>query len=335
MTRKKLIVASIVAAVVIIAAVAWTRSRHRDGHGALVLYGNVDIREVQMAFRQPGRIASMAVDEGDTVKAGQLLAQLDATPYRETLAATEADVQRAQAQRDKLQAGNRPQQVAQAQEAVRRAEAGLHNAEQNDARQHRLLASGSTSQRNVDAARAARDQAAATLAQARQALSLQRSGFRAEDIAAGKAQLAAAEAARDKARTALADTRLIAPANATVLSRVLEPGSMVVPSSPVYTLSLRDPVYVRAYVAETALGRIAPGTKVQVHTDSSDKTYHGQIGFISSAAEFTPKSVETTELRTDLVYRLRIVVVDADQGLRQGMPVTVNVAVANAGAEQH
>lgn len=335
MTRKKLIVATVVAAVVIVAAITWTRSRHRDGNGALVLYGNVDIREVQMAFRQPGRIASMAVDEGDAVKADQLLAQLDATPYREALAAAEADVERAQAQLDKLQAGNRPQQVAQALEAVRRAQAALRNAEQNDTRQRSLLASGSTSQRNVDAARAARDQAAATLAEARQALSLQRSGFRPEDIAAGKAQLAAAEAARDKARTALADTRLVAPANATVLSRVLEPGSMVAPSSPVYTLSLRDPVYVRAYVPETALGRVAPGTRVQVHTDSSDKTYHGQIGFISPAAEFTPKSVETTELRTDLVYRLRIVVSDADQGLRQGMPVTVNVAAGTAVPEQH
>lgn len=335
MTRKKIIVAVVVAAAMIIAAVTWTRSRHRDDQGALVLFGNVDIREVQMAFRQPGRIASMAVDEGDTVKDGQLLAQLDPTPYREALAAAEADVQRAQAQLDKLKAGNRPQQVAQAREAVRRAEAGLRNAEQNDTRQHTLLASGSTSQRNVDAARAARDQAAATLAEARQALSLQRTGFRPEDIAAGKAQLAAAEAARDKARTALADTRLTAPANATVLSRVLEPGSMVAPSSPVYTLSLRDPVYVRAYVSETALGRIAPGTAVQVHTDSSGKTYHGQIGFISPSAEFTPKSVETTELRTDLVYRLRIVVSDADQGLRQGMPVTVRVDAAAVGAERH
>ncbi len=103
---------------------------------------------------------------------------------------------------------------------------------------------------------------------------------------------------------------------------------MVASSTPVYTLSLRDPVYVRAYVSEPDLGRIAPGVAVRVHTDSSDKVYRGQIGFISPRAEFTPKTVETTDLRTDLVYRLRVVVADADEGLRQGMPVTVDVDTA-------
>ena len=98
----------------------------------------------------------------------------------------------------------------------------------------------------------------------------------------------------------------------------------------VYTLSLRDPVYVRAYVSEPDLGRIAPGTPVSVRTDSSRKVYQGHIGFISPRAEFTPKSVETTDLRTDLVYRLRIIVTDADSWLHQGMPVTVTVVTASA-----
>ena len=100
---------------------------------------------------------------------------------------------------------------------------------------------------------------------------------------------------------------------------------MVGPLEPVYTLSLGSPVYIRAYASERHLGRVAPGTKVTVRTDSSDKIYEGQIGFVSPRAEFTPKSVETTDLRTDLVYRLRIVVSNPDQALRQGMPVTVLV----------
>lgn len=103
---------------------------------------------------------------------------------------------------------------------------------------------------------------------------------------------------------------------------------MVGPQEPVYTLSLGAPTYIRAYASEPSLGRVAPGTKVTVRTDSSDKVYHGQIGFVSPRAEFTPKTVETTELRTDLVYRLRIVVSDPDQGLRQGMPVTIRIAPA-------
>lgn len=297
----------------------------RSNPDVLRLYGNVDIREVELAFRQPGRMVSMALDEGDAVTVGTVMARLDATPYREKLAAAEAEFRAAQAELDKLRSGNRPQEIAQVQERVRQAQAASREAGRNFARQSTLLESGASSQRTVDAARAVRDQAAADLASAKAALSLARDGFRSEDVAAGEARVAAAEAALAQARTALADTELVAPSDGTVIARVREPGSMVASSTPVYTLSLRDPVYVRAYVSEPQLGRIAPGAKVQVHTDSSTKVYHGQVGFISPRAEFTPKTVETTDLRTDLVYRLRVVIADADQGLRQGMPVTVDV----------
>lgn len=325
--KKRAVVIAIVAAVALATLVWWLR-RADDPERVLTLYGNVDIREVELAFRQPGRIVAMAFDEGDTVTAGQQMARLDAEPYREAVAAAEADVQAASAELDRLLSGNRPQEIARAEESVREAQATLRNAARDFERQSSLLASGASSQRTVDAARAARDQAAAGLASAEAALSLARAGFRDEEVDAGKARLAAAKAARTQARTALADTRLTAPASATVLLRVREPGSMVTPGTPVYTLSLRDPVYVRAYVEEPDLGRIAPGMKVHIETDSSDKVYEGQIGFISPRAEFTPKSVQTTDLRTDLVYRLRIVVPKADQGLRQGMPVTVRIDTA-------
>ena len=300
----------------------------RGNHDVLRLYGNVDIREVELAFRQPGRMTSMALDEGDAVTAGAVMAQLDATPYHEKLAAAQAELHAAQAGLDKLRSGNRPQEIAQAQEHVRQAQAASREAERNFRRQSTLLESGASSQRTVDAARAAHDRASADLASAEAALSLAKDGFRSEDIAAGEAGVAAAEAALAQARTALADTELVAPSNGIVIARVREPGSMVTSSTPVYTLSLRDPAYVRAYVSGPDLGRLAPGAAVRVHGDSSDKVYHGQIGFISPRAEFTPKTVETTDLRTDLVYRLRVVVADADQGLRQGMPVTVDVDTA-------
>ncbi len=316
---------------VAIGLLSWWLLHDRKDDGVLRLYGNVDIREVELSFRQPGRVASMAFDEGDAVVAGKVMAELDAGPYREKQAAAEAGLNAAKAGLDKLRSGNRPQEIVQAQEAVRRAQSSFAEADRNFRRQDALLAAGASSERTVDAARAARDQIAANLASARSALSLARDGFRSEDIAAGEASVAAAEATLAQARTALADTRLVAPSDATVIARVREPGSMVASNTPLYSLSLRDPVYVRAYVSETGLGRIAPGTKVRVHTDSSDKVYHGQIGFISPRAEFTPKTVETTDLRTDLVYRLRVVIVDADEGLRQGMPVTVDVDTALAG----
>lgn len=324
MNKKGLIIIVVVAIAATVAGLAFLR-RASGNDAPIVLYGNVDIRDVELAFRQPGRIQSMVVEEGDPVEAGQLLASLDAQPFEDALQAAEAEVAVATAELDKLKSGSRPQEIAQAQAGVSRAEAALRNAEQDFNRQTSLLGSGASSQRIVDAARSQRDQAAAALRSAQEALSLARTGARSEDIKAGMARLAAARARQAQAETALADTRLSAPTRATVVSRVREPGSMVGAGTPVYALSLRDPLYVRAYVSEPQLGRIAPGTRVSIETDSSDKTYEGQIGFISPTAEFTPKSVETTDLRTDLVYRLRIVVGNADQGLRQGMPVTVHV----------
>lgn len=331
MNRKKLAVALAVVVVACIALYAlWDRGRDRDQ--PLTLYGNVDIREVELGFRQSGRLASLSVDEGDAVEAGQVLAMLDSEPFEEALAAAQAQVAEAEAELDKQLSGNRSQDIGRAQASRDEAEAVLREAESHFVRQSRLLDSGATSQRSVDSARAARDQARALLDAAGQALDLQREGARREDIAAAQARLATARASLAQAETALADTRLTAPEAASVLTRAREPGSMLSQGEAVYTLSLRDPVYVRAYVAEPDLGRLPAGAAVEVLTDSSDKVYRGQVGFVSPRAEFTPKSVETTDLRTDLVYRLRIVIADADEGLRQGMPVTVQLAGPQPGA---
>jgi len=321
---------AIVIGVVVIAAsgigFTWMQRTGKDD-SLLRLYGNVDIREVQLAFRQPGRVAEMAFDEGDVVSAGTRMAALDAQPYRDALAAAEASAQVAQAELTKLRRGLRPQEITQAREALKQAQAVAIDAERNYQRQSGLLASGASSQRIVDAARTVRDQATAGVDAAKAALSQATEGFREEDIAAAQARLAAAQAARAQAATALADTELLSPSDGTVIARVREPGSMVASQSTVYSLSLDKPVYVRAYVGEPDLGRIAPGTAVRVKSDTSDKVYRGQIGFISPRAEFTPKTVETTDLRTDLVYRLRIVIdaADSDSALRQGMPVTIEV----------
>lgn len=323
-TAKRAIVVALVAIVAFAAGWLWLQ-RTGDEDGVLRLYGNVDIREVQLAFRQPGRVAQMAFDEGDQVTAGARMAVLDAQPYQEALAAADTAVTIAQAELDKLKRGLRPQEIAQARAALNQAQAVAIDAERNDRRQRELLATGASSQRTVDAARAASDQALARVKAAEAALSQAREGYRREDVAAGVARLAAAQAARAQAATALADTELRSPSNGTVIARVREPGSMVASQSTVYSLSLDTPIYVRAYVGEPDLGRIAPGMPVRVHGDSSGKVYEGQIGFISPRAEFTPKTVETADLRTDLVYRLRVVIANADAALRQGMPVTIDV----------
>jgi HlyD family secretion protein len=317
-------------AVVAVAGIGWWLFADRDSGDTLVLYGNVDVREVALAFRQPGRLQMVNVDEGHTVQAGDVVAELDAGPYQDALAAAEAQAAGARAELERLERGSRPQEIRQAEEAVRRSRAVFARADADFERQQGLSASGGASRKTLEAARASRDEAAAALAAAEESLSLAREGARTEDIAAGRARLAAAEAQLAQARTALADTRLVAPADATVQSRVLEPGSMVTSRDAVFTLSLRHPVYVRAYVAEPELGRVRPGARVIVTTDSSDVEYDGHVGFVSPRAEFTPRAVETSDLRTDLVYRVRIVVDDSDDGLRQGMPVTVTVATGNA-----
>lgn len=290
---------------------------------SLTLYGNVDIREVEMAFRQSGRLTIMNFEEGEKVTAGTLLAELDSQPFKERLDQAQAQYEEAMAQLEKLQHGFRGQEIAQAEESVRQMEAALAFASSELERQQSSVSSGATTRQTLDHARTARDQAKAQLGVARQDLSLKQEGSRQEDIAAAKAQLAGAKAAVEEARIALSDTRISAPQDAIIQSRIREPGSMVSPSSPVYSLSLKNPVYLRAYVSETELAKAIPGTQVRVSCDSCSKTYQGTIGFVSARAEFTPKTVETTDLRTDLVYRVRITVTDADEGLRQGMPVTI------------
>ncbi|HVJ03085.1 MAG TPA: secretion protein HlyD [Sphingomonas sp.] len=326
MNRRRLVVLAVVA-VLLIAAIATggfglLRSARDTG---LALYGNVDIREVDLGFRVNGRISGIGVDEGDKVTQGQLLATLETRSIDSRIAEADARVAQAQAQLARLRNGNRPQDVAQARARVDAAQAATREAERDYARRQPLVAPGAISRGQWEQTVAQRDRAQAQLREAQQALSLLVAGSRAEDIAGAQAELRSAQAARQGAGTDLADTRLVASAAGTVVTRAREPGAIVQPGETVLTLAIDRPMRVRAYVAETDLARISPGMKVQVTADGNPKTYTGTIGYISPRAEFTPKTVETANLRTDLVYQLRIIVTDPDDALRQGQPVTVRV----------
>ncbi|MBS1166366.1 MAG: family efflux transporter protein [Proteobacteria bacterium] len=293
------------------------------------IYGNVDIRQVSLGFRVGGRLAAMAVEEGDAVKTGDVLARLDAGPYEIAVRAAEQNVAALRATLDKLKTGARPSEIAKARAAYEEQVASLANAELALTRADQLRVQGTVSQSNLDAATATKDMTSARVASAKAALDLIEEGSRAEDIATAEAQLRAAEAQLDAARTSLADTELKAPADGVILSRVSEPGAIVASSTNVLILALSEPVWVRAYVSEGDLGRVHPGLKVKVTSDGTTGAgYEGQVGFISPVAEFTPKSVETPDLRTDLVYRLRIIVDHPGKDLRQGMPVTVHLPPA-------
>ena len=290
----------------------------------LRLYGNVDIRQVALGFRTSGRINSMAFEEGDSVSAGERLAVLDKDHLEDSLALFKAQVAIGEANVAKLEAGSRPAEIAQAKAMVEERQTALTNAQQALERQRALSTTGATSKQALDDAQAGHDAAAARLASAKEALALAVEGARAEDIAIAQAELEAARAKVAQAERQLGDAELKAPADGVILTRVQEPGAIVGTGAPVYTLSLKAPIWVRSYISEPDLGRIHPGMVVEVFTDSRpDAPYQGQIGFISPVAEFTPKSVETEELRTDLVYRLRVIIKEPDDALRQGMPVTV------------
>lgn len=326
MSARTIIFAVIIA--VISAAGFYTRSfgiLSRSDEG-LVLYGNVDIRQVNLGFRVAGRIDEMPVEEGASVEAGTTLAQLDRQPFIDALAGAEAQVAAAQAELDKRRAGHRPQEIAQGEAIVVARSADMARARRAYERNRTLVATSAVSRSAFEAAEAEYHTAEAQLRAAKEALELLRAGSRVEDIAAAEAQLAAAIAERDRAKNNLADTTLQSPDAGTILTRAAEPGAIVQSGATIFTLTINRPVRLRAYIAEPDLGRIAPGMTVIVTTDGNPKVYRGVIGFISPTAEFTPRTVQTEQLRADLVYRLRINVTDPDDRLRQGQPVTVRLA---------
>ena len=330
MNRRVRLVAA--ACALVLAGLAWYLWRaHRadDPNAALSLSGNVDVHQVELAFRVTGRISQMSVQEGDKITAGETLAQLDRVPFATDVAAARADVAQAQAQLDKAQRGYRVEEIAQARATVQQRAADLDNARVSLQRQQQLVAAGLVTHQQIDDAQARVRMSEAQLAGARDQLTLELHGSRIEDIQTQKAMLAAAEARLEKAQTALADTTLLAPSAGIISVRAREAGAIVQAGQTVYTLTLNDPVWIRAYVPQPRLGRIKPGMTVSVSIDSMPgKHYQGTVGFISPDAEFTPKSVQTDQVRDDLVYRIRVIASDPDDVFRQGMPVTVWVPAA-------
>ena len=325
--RIGLIAAATIVVTVVIFALTGGAAGRRAPSNVLTVYGNVDIRQVELGFRVAGRLKAMQFEEGESVKVGAEMAALDARTFQEDLRAAEGGAAAQDANVTKLVAGSRPAELARARAAVDEAVATDENARVGLERAQRLFAAQAISRSAYDDAVAASRAAAARLAQAKEALRLLVEGTRSEDIVSARAMLRVSQARMASAQTALEDTRIVAPSDGVVISRVREAGAIVAPNDVVYVLSLTSPIWVRAYVSEPQLGKLHPGMEVAVSYDAAPgRKLKGHIGFISPTAEFTPKSVETPDLRTDLVYRMRIIVDEPDPGLRQGMPVTVKIS---------
>ncbi len=307
----------------------WTHRPVANPH-TLTIYGNIDIRQVQAAFNDSGRVQRLLVQEGDRVRRGQLLAELDPVRFQDAVARDRAAVAAQEQVLARLLAGSRPEEIAEARAQVAAARATLENAEVTWRRQKALAAEQYVPKQSLDNAAAALKTARADLDRSQQALALAVKGPRKEDIAAARAQLQADRAALALAERELRDTKLYAPEDGVVQDRIVEPGDMVSPATPVFTLALDNPVWVRAYLPETALGKVRLGMRAQIISDSfPGKRFAGWVGFISPTAEFTPKTVQTAELRTELVYRVRVYACNPQHELRLGMPVTVQIPLQN------
>ena len=327
--KKRIPIVAALALLLGAAAGAWWWVNRPPAVGSLILTGNVEVRQVNLGFKVAGRIQSLKVDEGDSVADGQTLAQLEKIYFQDSIAQITAQRDQAKAAFAKMQAGNRLEEIAQAEATVNEREATLANAKITLERAEQLFKTNVGTRKAFDDAQATYREAEARLNSGREAMRLMKAGFRVEDINSARAQLAEREAALQVAQRQLADADLLAPSRGVVLTRVREAGAIVAAGETVFVLSLTDPVWVRSYVSEVDLGRIKPGMEVSVRIDTpGTPLLKGRIGFISTTAEFTPKTVETQELRTALVYRIRIIVPDTGDILRQGMPVTVSVVGA-------
>jgi len=318
-------------AVVLLAAagLAWWLTHRQPPSRGIVLYGNVDLREVDLAFNDSQRVASVLVHEGDTVRKGQVLARLDTSRLDPQLAQARAQAAAQRAVVDRLHHGNRPEEVAQARANLTLSQADARQAHDSYRRLEAVFRSSggrAVSRQELDDAKAQADVADAKVAVSRKAQQLALLGPRQEDIAQAEAMLDGEQAQVALLEQELADAQLRAPLDAVVRSRIAEPGDMASPQKTALTLAITDPKWVRAYVSESDLGRVGPGMAATVAVDSFPGTrFEGWVGFISPVAEFTPKTVQTQELRSSLVYEIRVFVKDPDDRLRLGMPATVHL----------
>ncbi len=319
------IVGIVVVAAAVAAAAWWWTHREAAADGAPRASGTVEATESRLGFDTGGQLAAVVPREGDRVEAGEVVARLSDEEAEAHRAQAAAAVSTAEAHLAELEAGSRPEEVAEARAAAAAAEEQLADAGRDVERAETLYAGGAASREAYDKAQTGREVAAQRLAQARQRLRLVERGPRAEQVAAARAQLAQARAGLAEAETRVAHRTLSAPSPGVVTVRHHEPGEVVAPGSPVLTLMDPDDRWVRIYVPEDRVGAVSLGMPATITTDTfPGKSYGGEVAYIASEAEFTPKNVQTQEERVRLVYAVKVRVTgDPGQELKPGMPADV------------
>lgn len=320
--KKKIAAATVV--VIALALGGWAFKHYAVSDSELKLYGSIDMRTVDLAFEESGRLASVLYEEGGQVKAGEILARLDERRYRIARDQAASSVGVAQAQLNLLLAGSRVEEIDIARAKLKAAEANLVLSERTCKRYRDMGKASSALVRDEACYRASADRALRD--EAKRTLDMLLAGTRAEEIEVARATLKQTQTQLADAQRALDNCTLYAPADGVIRSRLKEPGDMVGASAPIYEMALMNPLWARVYIDEPNLGLITMGQKVAVSVDSfPNKTFNASVGFISSVAEFTPKTVQTEAIRTNLVYEVRLTVEDPEGLLRLGMPVTAKL----------
>jgi HlyD family secretion protein len=292
------------------------------------LSGNIEAHESLVSFKVTGRITQLPIEEGQSVTAGQFLSQIDSADYRQQAAADQANVEVRNRELDLAEAGSREQDIAQARQNVRDAQDDLNQKQQDYARYLALFKKDEIEGQTVDQAKTAVERAQATLDRQQQALNELVEGTRKEQIAVDRADVDQAIQTAGISRVRLGYTTLTAPFDGVITVREAELGEVVAPGTPIYTLADLAHIWVQVYVPETNLGEVHWGQDCSVTTDTyPGKTYHGRVSFISSQAEFTPKTVQTTAERVTLVYLVKVDVDNPNLELKPGMPADVSVQI--------
>jgi membrane fusion protein YbhG len=334
---KRLIPVLIVLAAVIAAGVyLYPRlSKKSQPENQLTLSGNIEAHESLVSFKVQGRIVDLPVEEGQSVEPGALLARLDDADYRQKVRIDEANVHVRESNLALLLAGTREQELKASEQAMLDAQADLQQKKVDYERAQRLYTKDEVSAQDRDLADTGRKRAEATFLAAQQRYNEAVEGSRREDIAIARANVSEASATLGLSRVNLGYTTLSAPSAGVITVRQAEIGEVVVPGTPVVTLADLDHIWLRAYIAEPDLGRIRWGQDATVTTDTyPGKQYHGRISFISSTAEFTPKSVQTYKERVILVYRIKIDIDNPNHELKPGMPADAHISLATANTPQ-
>jgi HlyD family secretion protein len=287
--------------------------------------GNIDTRTVNLGFRFLGKIEKINKDEGDSVVKGDILASLDSKNLQNNINEVKERLNAENIKLTKLKKGFRKEDIEEAKGELEAALANLKLLEDVLKRQERLVEKNATSREAYINARYKYEAAEGTLKKAEALYEMRKKGYEEEDIRAQMALVASLEAALKAALQDLEDSVIKSPFDGIILTRLKEDGAIVNPGERILELSRQDEFWVKAYVDEPHLGAISQGDEVLVYADVRKEPYIGVIGNISPIAEFTPKNIETIELRSDLVYRFRVLLKDPDKKIKQGMPVTIKL----------